>query len=70
MIPTPQMQRLIRDQLRENPLKGDEVRRVEGMGRLYVSLDRTHAEDCLFLYTFEIDGTEYHFFASKGESID
>ena len=66
MIPTQPMQQLIKDQLTASPLSEGEIRRIEGMGELYVSLsrdtDKRHHE-YTFMYSLTIDSTQFYFFS-------
>lgn len=64
MIPTPQMQQLIKRQLTDTPLRPDEMRRIEKMGDLYASLAREgHPNEYVFLYSMTIENTKYYFFS-------
>lgn len=54
-----QMQRTLQESLQRAPLQEDELRRVEGMGNLYVSLKKM--DELGFLYALEIDGVHYYF---------
>jgi hypothetical protein len=57
------MRELIVADLRQNPLAGDELRRVDGMGELYFANadDETHP-NFLYQFTLVVDGTSYLFF--------
>jgi len=60
-----QMLEKIKKQLTESPLTdADELRRVEGMGHLYMSLSLDHADECSYLYSITIDETKYYFFTT------
>jgi hypothetical protein len=58
MIPTQHMQQMIKDQLAASPLSDGEIRRIEGMGELYVSFsrdaDKAHRE-YTYMYSLSID---------------
>lgn len=54
---TPQAQKRLLDELAEKPLKPAEIRRIVGMGALYVSLQKQ--PDSLF--SLEIGGVPHHF---------
>jgi hypothetical protein len=62
-----QLQRQLVDELRDKPLDEGEIRRVEGMGNLHVSLQREAPDGYYFRYTLAIEGTDYHFFSKNEE---
>ena len=63
MIPTPQMQQNLKDLFAASPLQEGELRRIEGMGGLYVSLSREIKEEGYeFMYSLGIDGIVHYFF--------
>lgn len=66
MIPTQPMQQLIKDQMTATPLAEGEIRRIEGMGELYVSLtrdiDKRHHE-YTYMYSLTIDNKKFYFFS-------
>lgn len=62
MILSTQMQEEIKQRLAASPLYDGEIRRIDGMGDLYVSLTREMHEPYYFQYTLRIDDTPYHFF--------
>jgi hypothetical protein len=63
MIPTMQMQQNLKDLLNNTPLQKGELRRIEGMGGLYVSLSREIEEEGYeFMYSLGIDDVVYYFF--------
>jgi hypothetical protein len=66
MIPTQPMQQLIKNQMTAFPLTDGEIRRIEGMGELYVSLtrdvDKRHHE-YTYMYSLIIDGKKFYFFS-------
>lgn len=54
----------LKQMLETEPLNEGELRRVEGMGELYVALQKSSAnDDYRFLYTLEINSTPYYFFS-------
>lgn len=65
MILSSQMIAKVKKQLEEYPLEADELRRVEGMGLLFVSRSLEHVEECSHAYSLSIDGTKYHFFVRR-----
>lgn len=65
MMLSSQLQRLLAEGLRSQPLMPDEVRRVEGMGNLYVSLQRRPQGNFYFRYTLEVDTVDHHFFSEE-----
>ncbi len=63
MIPTLQMQQNLKTLLTTTPLQEGELRRIEGMGGLYVSLSREINEKGYeFMYSLGIDDVVYYFF--------
>lgn len=63
MIPSPQMQQQLKTLFETDPLEVDELRRIEGMGELYVSLSRDQECDgCAYLYSLAINDIQYFFF--------
>lgn len=63
MIPTLQMQQNLKELLTNTPLQEGELRRIEGMGGLHVSLSREIDEEGYeFMYSLGIDGVVYYFF--------
>lgn len=67
MILSQTMLEKIMDALRVNPLLGNEIRRVEGFGELYISNDRIEAREYTFLYTLNIEGILYYFYSKIDE---
>lgn len=76
MILTNQATSLIEVQLAENPLKEGEVRRMEGMGNLFVTAHmmknvlsdgEIHVEGMVywFLYALRISGVTYYFYGGE-----
>jgi hypothetical protein len=71
---TKSMQRLIENQIRSAPLAEGEIRRIAGMGGLFVTKsalhDDTTKDDVIhhgkmaywFQYALDIEGTVYHFY--------
>ena len=71
---TKSMQRLIETQIKSAPLAEGEIRRIEGMGGLFVTKSALHddatKDDVIhhgnmkywFQYALNIDGTVYHFY--------
>lgn len=58
-----QMQQNIKNVLQTSPLLPDELRRVEGMGELYIGLSREFVgSEYTFLYSLEIEGKPHYFF--------
>lgn len=70
LVITDSMIEIIKGILEKRPLGAAEMRRVEKMGDLYISQVKpaTGKEGYSWLYSFEIDGTSYHFYSSGGGS--
>lgn len=69
MIPTQNMQQLIKSQLAASPLYEGEIRRIEGMGDLYVSRKReleTSHDEYTYMYSLIIEEETYYFFSRLG----
>lgn len=74
---TKSMQQLIENQIRSAPLAEGEIRRIAGMGGLFVTEkalhDDTTKDDVVrrdgmeywFQYALNIDGTTYHFYGGR-----
>ncbi len=59
---------LIREQLSNGALKKDEIRRIEGMGDLFMTLGDSPTsapEGYRFLYSLKIDEVDYSFLSRK-----
>jgi hypothetical protein len=56
---------MLREQLTASPLKSGEIRRIEGMGELYVSTTKEmeNAHEYTFMYSLYIDEIPYYFFS-------
>lgn len=64
MIPTLQMQQHLKDLLSQSPLETGEIRRIEGMGELYVSLSSDlNKGEYEYLYSLGIDDVVVYFYA-------
>ena len=62
------MQRQLKDELANSPLAVGEVRRVEGMGQLFISLSRDLGDNNYrHQYTLEFDAVPHHFFVCETE---
>lgn len=66
MILSNQMQERLKVLLAEAPLLEGEMRRVEGMGDLYVALSKEQDKPYYFQYSLAIEGVP-HFFFGRGE---
>jgi hypothetical protein len=64
MIISEAFRRQLKDMLAENPLKDKEMRRVEGLGALYISLvsEDKAVSGYEFLYSYTIDDQVYKFY--------
>lgn len=69
MFLTREMQSLVRNRVRTNPLAEGEVQRIEGMGELYISLSDEGMKEkgYTFMYSLEIDGVAYRFYSRLGD---
>jgi len=47
-------------EIQKGPFTFGEMRRIQGMGDLYISETKTSTEGYVWLYTIEIDGKTYH----------
>lgn len=65
MILSNQMQERLRQFLVASPLHEGEIRRVDGMGNLYVALSKEHKEPYYFQYSLAIDGVPHYFFGRE-----
>lgn len=65
---TKQMVDLLREQLAQQPLGPDDLRRVVGMGELYISRKREAQPGYYFMYSFELGGVLYCFFGKEADA--
>lgn len=57
----------LRDDIRSNPLKEAEMRRVEGLGEQYIALSsHKPSDEYARVYTLRIDKVEYSIYAKVG----
>lgn len=65
MLISGEMQERIKRQLATNPLKKDEMRRVERMGELYVTLSDTKIDETqyVFLYNLKVGEVDHRIFS-------
>jgi hypothetical protein len=54
----------IRDEMRNDPMQEGEIRRVKGLGNLFVAISSTsvEAQEYTRIYTLFIDDVEYSFY--------
>jgi hypothetical protein len=65
----------LRSEFAERPLRDDELRRVRGLGELYVALKSVHesvhvGDEYEFVYSLFIDDVEYAFYHPRGGELD
>lgn len=62
MILSTQMQEEIKQRLAASPLYEEEIRRIDGMGELYVSLRKDIPDPYYWQYSLSIEDVPHHFF--------
>jgi hypothetical protein len=65
MILSTQMQDKLRQSLTASPLFENELRRIDGMGELYVSLVKDQHEPYYYKYTLSINDVPHYFFGKS-----
>jgi hypothetical protein len=61
----------LRSEFAERPLRDAELRRVRGLGELYVALKSVHlGDEYEFVYSLFIDDVEYAFYHPRGGELD